>query len=131
MNGIIGEGREYGVYEYTHGPFRPIRMYVVVERDRWLLPITTKVNLFSEVDLARADIVRQVNVKKREKKKRKRAKKQKSKKGDQLDDLPRGGRGGRCGENVRIICVLDSLLLSFAIDLSLSHMALLIPSVSI
>lgn len=128
MNGIIVEGREYGVYEYTHGPFRPIRMYVVVERDRWLLPITTKVNLFSEVDLARADIVRQVNVKKREKKEKKG---KKAKKGDQFDDLPRGERGGRCGENVRIMCVLDSLLLLFAIDLSLSHMALLIPSVSI
>lgn len=52
-------------------------MYVV-EQDRWLLPITTKANLSSEVDLVRAGIVRQANgtnPKKRERKGTKRVKK--------------------------------------------------------
>lgn len=43
----------------------------VVEQYRWLLSITTKANIFSEVDLVRAGIVRQANetnLKKREKK---------------------------------------------------------------
>lgn len=114
----------------------------VVEQDRWVLSITTKANLFSEVDLVRAGIVRQANgtnLKKREKKGKKRVRK-----GDQPDDLPLkddisgGGRGGDMrGGNDRIICVLDSRLLSFVIGflqmhfIYSSHMALLIPSASI
>lgn len=120
----------------THGPFRSLRMYGV-EQDRWLLPITTKANLSSEVDLVRAGIMRQANVtnlKKREKKGKKRGSTRRS-----STKRPFWGRkrGETCGGNVRIICVLDSLLLSFVIGflqmhfIYSSHMALLIPSASI